>query len=346
MKKILITGGSGFIGTNLVNFLLKKNFYVINFDKLSYCSIPEKFTPYYQNKNYNFIKGDLNNKKHIFLTIKKHQPEYLINLAAESHVDRSIEDPEKFIKNNIFSALNVFNSVRILLKNKIIKNIKILHVSTDEVYGSYVKGLANENSPYKPNSPYSASKAAGDQIARSFVETFKLPITILNFCNNYGPFQFPEKFIPTIIIKYLTNKKIPIYGSGLNIREWIHVNDTCNAIFYALKKFSPGKKYNIGSNIRCNNLFISNKICKLLEKNLNKKNSKKLIKKIQDRPGHDIRYALNSGLFRKEFNWKSRINFSKGLLETIHWYIENKNWINFTLKKYQGQRLGIYHEGK
>lgn len=341
MKKILITGGSGFIGTNLINFLLKKNFYVINFDKLSYCSIPKKFISFGKNKYYNFIKGDLNNKKKIFLALKKFKPEYLINLAAESHVDRSIQNPEKFIKNNIISALNVFNSIRLLLKKKIIKKIKVLHISTDEVYGSFIKGLANENSSYRPNSPYSASKAAGDHIARSFVETFKLPITILNFCNNYGPYQFPEKFIPTVIIKYLNNKKIPIYGSGLNIREWMHVNDTCNAIFYALKKFSPGKKFNIGSNVRCSNLFISNKICKLLKKNLNKKNSKKLIKKIQDRPGHDIRYAINSTLFRKEFNWKPKIKFSKGLLQTIYWYIENKNWINFTQKKYQGQRLGI-----
>ena len=341
MKKILITGGSGFIGTNLVNFLLKKNFYVINFDKLSYCSIPNKFTSYYKNKNYNFIKGDLNNKKKIFSTLKKYQPEYLINLAAESHVDRSIKDPESFIKNNIFSSLNVFNSVRILQKKNRLKNIKILHISTDEVYGNFLTGFADENSPYKPNSPYSASKAASDHIARSFVKTYKLPITILNFCNNYGPYQFPEKFIPTIIIKYLNNKQIPIYGSGLNCREWIHVHDTCNAIFSALKKFYPGKKYNIGSNIRCNNLFISNKVCRLLEKILKKKNIKKLNKKIQDRPGHDIRYAINSTLFRKKFNWEPKIKFSKGLIETIYWYIKNKKWINFTLKKYQGQRLGL-----
>jgi dTDP-glucose 4,6-dehydratase len=286
------------------------------------------------NPKLTFIKGDICDEKLIdSLFIGADQ---IIHFAAESHVDRSISGASDFVQTNIVGVQVLLDAIK-----DSGKKIRFLQVSTDEVYGSYMKGLANEYSSYKPNSPYSASKAAADHIARSFVETFKLPITILNFCNNYGPYQFPEKFIPTIIIKYLNHKKIPIYGSGLNSREWIHVNDTCNAIFFALKKFSPGKKYNIGSNVRCNNLFISKKICKLLERILNKKNSRKLIKKIQDRPGHDARYALNSALFRKEYNWRPKINFSRGLSETICWYIENKNWINFTMKKYQGQRLGI-----
>jgi dTDP-glucose 4,6-dehydratase len=335
MKKILITGGSGFIGTNLVLHLLKKNYSVFNIDKISKESTPEKFKKI--KNNYFFCRENLLNENKIKKIIFKIKPNIIINLAAESHVDRSIDSPKYFIMNNILASLNLFK----ILKNyySIDKKIKIFHISTDEVYGSDKKLVFNENSQYKPSSPYSASKASSDLIANCFIETYKLPITILFISNNYGPFQFIEKFIPKIIINFINGKKISVYGNGNNFREWIHVNDTCAAICKAINKNSLKGKFNIGSNARFKNIYITKSIIKILRNKFKIKSKSKIVF-VKDRPGHDFRYAINSKKFRAITNWRSKISLLKGLEMTINWYIKNNKWVKNSLKKYKGERQG------
>jgi len=333
-KQILITGGSGFIGTNLVNYLLKKNYFITNIDKQSYASTPENFK--LKNKKYSFYKVNISNQKKIEKILLKNFS-IIIHLAAESHVDRSIDNPKKFIKSNINSTLNLYSSILKLRKNKKIKNPNIIHISTDEVYGSIEKGSFSESSSLCTSSPYSASKASCDHIAESFRTTFDLSICILRMTNNYGPFQFIEKFIPTIITKILENKKIPLYGNGNNEREWIFVEDTCRAIEQVVKKFKNKKIFNVGSGERIQNRVVVNKI-------INKfkiKNLKKLIMKVKDRPGHDLRYALNSNNFLKDYNWKPKYKFTIGIRKTIKWFIDNPEWINYCKKKYKGKRIGV-----
>jgi dTDP-glucose 4,6-dehydratase len=335
MKKILITGGSGFIGTNLVFYLIKKKNIIFNIDKISKESTPENFKKI--KKNYFFYKQDLLNEKKIKKIIFKIKPNIIINLAAESHVDRSIDSPKHFITNNVLASFNLFK----ILKDyyNVNKKIKIFHISTDEVYGSIKKREFSENSQYKPSSPYSASKGSCDLIANSFIDTYKLPITIFCISNNYGPFQFIEKFIPKIIVNYINNKNLPVYGRGNNIREWIHVNDTCSAIYKAINKNTLKGRFNIGSNIRYKNIYIIKSIIKILSKKIKIKSKSKIIFE-KDRPGHDYRYAINSKKFRKMTKWRPKISLLKGLEKTINWYIENNKWVKYSLKKYQGKRQG------
>lgn len=338
MKKIVVTGGSGFIGTNLVNFLLKKNYTVINIDKLSIESVSEKNKKISNLKKYFFKKIDLCNKKKIFKALKKIKPKFIIHLAAETHVDRSIDDPEKFIKNNIMATSILYNTV-----NKLnFKKIKIIHISTDEVFGNKKKGFSKENDPFQPTSPYSSSKAGSDLIAKSFFYTFNLPIVIINICNNYGPYQFSEKFIPKIIINILNKKKIPVYGDGKNIREWMFVEDCCDAIYQCILRSKPGLSYNIGSNIRLNNIYLIKKIIYIFRKFFNQNLIfNNIINFVKDRPAHDFRYALNSNYFKKNIVWKCKTNLETGLLNTINWYIKNKNFIISCKRKYDGRRQGL-----
>jgi len=335
MKKILITGGSGFIGTNLILYLIKRKNIIFNIDKISKESTPEKFKKI--KKNYFFYKQDLLNEKKIKQLIFKIKPDIVINLAAESHVDRSIDSPKYFIINNILASFNLFK----VLKDYYIinKKVKIFHISTDEVYGSNKRGEFSENCQYNPSSPYSASKGSSDLIANSFIETYKLPILILYISNNYGPFQFIEKFIPKIIVNYINNKNLPIYGRGGNIREWIYVNDTCSAIYKAINKKALKGRFNIGSNTRYKNIYIINSIIKILSKKIKIKSKSKIVF-VKDRPGHDYRYAINSKKFRKIANWRSKMPLHKGLEKTINWYIENNKWVKYSLNKYQGERQG------
>jgi dTDP-glucose 4,6-dehydratase len=333
-NQILITGGSGFIGTNLVNYLLKKNYFVTNIDKQSYASTPENFK--LKNKKYSFYKVNISNQKKIEKILLKNFS-IIIHLAAESHVDRSIDNPKKFIKSNINSTLNLYSSILKLRKNKKIKNPNIIHISTDEVYGSIKKESFLESSTLCTSSPYSASKASCDHIAECFQKTFNFNICILRMTNNYGPFQFIEKFIPTIITKILENKKIPLYGNGNNEREWIFVEDTCRAIEKVIIKFKKKKIYNMGSGERIKNKIVIKNI-------LNKfkiKNHNKLIINVKDRPGHDLRYALNSKNFQEEYAWKPKYKFSTGIIKTIKWFIDNPEWVNYCKKKYKGNRIGI-----
>ena len=340
MKKIIVSGGYGFIGSNLIKYLIKKKYFIINIDKLSY-SANKYNLKNINKKNYVFYKGDIGNKFLIFQILLKYKPHYFFNLAAETHVDRSIDSPKTFIDNNINSLFNLLETIRKYIKDT--KNkIKLIHISTDEVYGDLVntKKRADENFPYKPSSPYAASKASADHLIKSYVRTYKFPAIISNCSNNYGPNQFPEKLIPKVIFNIINNKPIPIYSKGLNSREWIHVADHCSALEILAKKGIVGQNYNIGSNKDLTNLDLVNIIIKIIKKKTNKfKNNIKIIH-VEDRPGHDFRYAINSSKIRNELNWKPKIFLKAGISSTIDWYLENLDYFK-KIKKQYVNRLGL-----
>ena len=339
MKKIIVTGGSGFIGSNLVNFLIRKNFFVINLDKLTYASNSLK-NNLRNKKNYKLIKVDIIDKKKIIKIIKKFKPKAIFNLAAETHVDRSIDGPDNFIQTNINGTFNFLEALRYLKKIGI--NPKLIHISTDEVYGDLKKGFrSDENYKYEPSSPYSASKASADHLVKSYVRTYKLKAVISNCCNNYGPFQFPEKLIPKIISNILTGKELPLYAKGKNSREWIHVEDHCEALFRLYLKGKIGESYNVGSAINLQNIDLVKKILKIFKNMKIKIEKKSKIKFIKDRPGHDVNYALNSKKIYKYLNWKPKIKFEDGLSETIRWYLNNRNFIKSISKRNYEKRLGL-----
>ena len=338
MKKIIVTGGSGFIGSNLVNFLIKKKYFVINLDKLTYSSNTYNVI-LRTKKNYKLIKVDINNKKKLINIIKKFKPKAIFNLAAETHVDRSIDGPKNFIQTNIVGTFNILESLRFLSKKKI--SPKLIHISTDEVYGDINKGRSDEKYQYKPSSPYSASKASADHLVKSYIRTFNLNAVISNCCNNYGPYQFPEKLIPKMITNIFQNKELPIYAKGQNSREWIHVEDHCEALFKLYLKGRNGESYNVGSNKNLRNIDLVKKILKTCKSMNIKIGTKTKIRFVKDRPGHDFRYALNSKKIQKELKWKTKINFDKGLQRTIKWYLDNKNFLKNISKKDYQYRLGL-----
>jgi dTDP-glucose 4,6-dehydratase len=335
MKKIIVTGGLGFIGSNLIELLLKKKYFVINVDKATYSSNFYNTKEYITNKNYKFIKIDIANKN-LKKIIFKYKPACIFNLAAETHVDRSIDKPDDFIKSNIVGVYNLLECFREFSKKH---KTKLVHISTDEVYGDILKGRSSETYPYKPSSPYAASKAASDHLVYSYVRTFKIPAVVTNCSNNYGPKQHPEKLIPKIIYNIVNNLPLPIYGKGTNSREWIYVKDHCEALLKVFLKGKIGEFYNIGSNKNLNNLEVTKKLIN---------NSKKLFKLgknvkinfVKDRPGHDIRYALNSNKIRTQLKWKPKTNFKNGILSTLKWYLANKNYYKNLNKKDIIKRLG------
>ena len=339
MKKIIVTGGSGFIGSNLVNFLIRKRFFVINLDKLTYSSNNYKNgTKNY--KNYKLIKVDITNKKRITEIIKKFKPKAIFNLAAETHVDRSIDGPSNFIVTNINGTFSLLESLRLLQKKRV--NPKLIHISTDEVYGDIKKGSrSNEYHRYEPSSPYSASKASADHLVRSYIRTYKLPAVISNCSNNYGPYQFPEKLIPKMISNIFTNKELPIYANGKNSREWIHVEDHCEALFKLYLKGKIGESYNVGSGVNLRNIDLVRKILKICKNMKIKIGNKSKIKFVKDRPGHDFRYALDNKKILRELKWKPKIKFELGLKSTILWYLDNKKFLKNISKKDYEKRLGL-----
>ena len=323
MNKILITGGLGFIGVNLIEFLLKKkNNIIYNIDKIS----PVSNKVYFDNKNYKFIKLNISNKKKTCEFLKTLRPRTIFHLAAETHVDESIIKPEKFIKSNILGTFNLLETLRIMNnKNLLDKNFLFIHVSTDEVYGSIKKGYFNENSPYKPNSPYSATKASSDMLVRAWSKTFSLPVITTNCSNNYGPYQNFEKLIPKVIYCALYNKPITIYGNGKNLRDWIYVKDHVEALELISNFGKIGENYNIGGAKVLTNNFIVNKICKIIYDNkLTAYNPKELITYVDDRKGHDYRYAVNIKKIYKKIRWSPKYNFEKSLKKTIFWYWNNR----------------------
>ncbi|MDC1159218.1 dTDP-glucose 4,6-dehydratase [Candidatus Pelagibacter sp.] len=337
MKKIIVTGGLGFIGSNLIKLLLKKNYYVINIDRVTYSSNFYNTKEFKSNKNYKFIKCDINNKK-IETIFNKYKPMGIFNLAAETHVDRSIDGPKSFIDSNILGVFNILE----IFKRFIKKNIKskLIHISTDEVYGDILTGRSDENYPYRPSSPYAASKASSDHLVSSYIRTYKIPAIVTNCSNNYGPKQHPEKLIPKIIHNIIYNKKLPIYGKGINSREWIFVEDHCEALIKIFEKGKIGNFYNIGSNKNKTNL----EICKsLIDIGKNKINVGKNVKIefVKDRPGHDVRYALNSKKLIKELNWKPKTGFTKGLNKTFEWYLDNPDYYSSIKIKEAVKRIGL-----
>jgi len=337
MKKVIVTGGLGFIGSNLIELLLKKKFFVINVDKATYSSNYYNVKSFDKFKNYRFFKLDIQSKK-IEDLLFRYKPVGIFNLAAETHVDRSIDNPHNFIQTNIVGVYNLLECFKKFSKKF---KSKLIHISTDEVYGDILTGRSNEKYPYQPSSPYAASKAASDHLVSSYVRTYNLNAVVTNCSNNYGPKQHPEKLIPKLIFNILNNKSLPIYGDGTNSREWIYVKDHCEALFKVFLKGKIGEFYNIGSNKNLNNLQVTSYLLK---------NSKKILKLgknvkiefIKDRPGHDFRYALNSNKIKKNLNWYPKTNFSNGIKRTIKWYLENKKYFNSISKKDISIRLGNY----
>jgi len=335
MKRFIVTGGYGFIGSNLIKLLLKKNFKVLNIDNLSYSA--QKYNlKEVSNKNYSFKKIDINDKKRISKILNSFKPHGIFNLAADTHVDRSIDDASNFIKNNI---LGVYNLLEAIKNNK--RKIRLVHISTDEVYGD-ILGVkrSNENYPYVPNSPYSASKASSDHLVNAYIKTYKIDAVISNCSNNYGPRQFPEKLIPKMIYNILNNKPLTIYSKGRNSREWIYVDDHCEALIKLFYKGKSGEKYNVGSGINCSNIFIVKKILNFFKTKNYKIGKKVKIVFVKDRPGHDFRYALNSNKIRNKLKWKPKINLNQGISKTINWYLNNKVFFSEISKKLFTKRLG------
>ena len=336
MKRVIVTGGYGFIGSNLVRLLLKKQYKVLNIDNLSYSAQKYNLKDLKNKNNYFFKRLDINNQKEILRIFKKFKPSGIFNLAADTHVDRSIDSPFPFIKNNILGVYNLLEAIR-----KFKKKLKLVHISTDEVYGDILgKKRSTEIFPYAPSSPYSATKASSDHLIFSYVRTYNLNAVISNCSNNYGPRQFPEKLIPKMIYNILNNQPLPIYAKGKNSREWIFVEDHCEALIKLLQKGRKGEKYNIGSGINCNNLQIVKKILKIFkEKKFNVGNKVK-IQFVKDRPGHDFRYALDSKKIKKTVNWRPKVSLASGISKTIDWYINNQSFFSGISKKLFVKRLG------
>jgi len=335
-KNIIVTGGLGFIGGNLIDLLISKKYSVINLDKVSYSSNFYNLKEHKNNTKYKFIKCDLNSKK-IPNILLKYKPICIFNLAAETHVDRSIDGPKNFINSNVLGTFNLLEAFKTFSSKH---NSKLVHISTDEVYGDILKGRSDENYSYKPSSPYAASKAASDHLVYSYIRTYKIPAVISNCSNNYGPKQHPEKLIPKLIYNIINNKELPIYGKGKNSREWLHVKDHCMALFKVFEKGKIGEFYNIGSNKNLNNIQITKALIKIAKNFITIGHNVK-IKYIADRPGHDQRYALNSNKIKKKLKWKPQIKFNNGLKETFLWYLNNKKYYSSLAKKDIVKRLGL-----
>lgn len=317
MKNILVTGGAGFIGSNFIHYMVgaHPDYTIVNFDVLTYAGNLENLQPVERHPGYRFCKGDICSRDDVEKTFKENTIDTVVHFAAESHVDRSIMGPLQFVQTNVVGT-------NILLEVARASGVeRFIHVSTDEVYGSLgPTGRFNEETPYHPNSPYAASKAAADHIAGAYFHTFGLPVIITNCSNNYGPYQFPEKLIPLMIANALNNKPLPVYGDGMNVRDWLHVKDHCIALDCVLHKGKCGEKYNIGGNSEKANIEIIKTILRHLGK------SESLITFVKDRAGHDRRYAIDASKISRELDWQPSYTFERGIVETIDWYVTNRNW--------------------
>ena len=347
---ILVTGGAGFIGSELIRQLIcETDHNVLNFDKLTYAGNLESLKSIENSEKYTFIKGDITNHQDVEKVFTEFKPSAIMHLAAESHVDRSIDGPAEFINTNVFGTFNLLNNAKKYWENLTVENkntFRFHHISTDEVYGTLGEtGLFKETTPYSPNSPYSASKASSDHLVRAWHETYGLPILITNCSNNYGPYHFPEKLIPLIILNSLAGKKLPIYGKGDQIRDWLYVADHANALRCVLEKGDIGETYNIGGHNELQNIEVVKTICNILDEikpHPEIKDRKTLIEHVTDRPGHDKRYAIDASKIQKELDWKPKETFESGLRKTIEWYLENEQWWQNILNgNYQLERLGL-----
>ena len=336
MKTWLVTGGAGFIGSCFIRNLLREgNVRVVNLDLLTYAGHLENI-PSPPVERYEFVKGDIGDACLVSELLESFRPSAIINFAAESHVDRSIDGPAAFLQTNVLGTFNLLqesSSYYHTLSNEDRETFRFLHVSTDEVFGSLgTEGYFVETSPYQPNSPYSASKASAEMFVRAFHETYKLPVLITNGSNTYGPYQFPEKLIPLMILHAITGKRLPIYGDGGNIRDWLHVEDHCQAIRAVLSRGKVGQKYCIGGDSERTNLQVVHAICDAVEELTSKSNCRNLIEFVADRPGHDRRYAIDASRMKSELDWIPTLNFASGLRETVAWYLSHGDWVTTVTK--------------
>jgi dTDP-glucose 4,6-dehydratase len=335
---ILVTGGAGFIGSNFVlDWIAAEGTPVVNLDKLTYAGNPANLASLKGDGRYVFAQGDICDRTLVASLLQKHQPLAIVHFAAESHVDRSIHGPGEFVQTNVVGTFSLLEEARAYwgtLAEPAKSRFRFLHVSTDEVYGSLgsTDPAFSETTPYAPNSPYAASKAASDHLVRAYHHTYGMPVITTNCSNNYGPLQFPEKLIPLMILNALNGKPLPVYGDGKNVRDWLHVSDHCSGIRAALAKGKPGETYNIGGNSEKTNLEVVHAVCTILDE-LHPAGAPhaKLITYVKDRPGHDQRYAINAEKIRRELGWEPQERFEKGLRKTVEWYLNNNEWVDSVL---------------
>jgi dTDP-glucose 4,6-dehydratase len=343
-QTLLLTGGSGFIGTNMVRLLLDSGMYrIINLDALTYAANPFSLEDLESNPDYEFVRGNITDRELVSTLFSKYRPAGVMHLAAESHVDRSIVSADDFVQTNVVGTYTLLEAARLYwngLSAEEKKNFRFLHVSTDEVFGSLgSEGYFSEETPYAPNSPYSASKAASDHFVRAYYHTYGLPTIITNCSNNYGPYQFPEKLIPLMIMNALSGKPLPVYGDGSNVRDWIYVDDHCRAVKLAYEKGRPGEVYTVGAGNEQKNLNLVHKICDVLDdvappvelpelRERGLTSYRDLIRFVTDRPGHDRRYAIDSTKIGRELGWQPEVGFEAGLRRTIEWYLSNPKWVD------------------
>lgn len=350
MKTLLVTGGAGFIGSNFVHLILKQfqNIQIIVMDKLTYAGNLDSLRNVAGDSRYTFVHSDICDAKLITMLFQQHQPSGIIHFAAESHVDRSIDGPAEFIQTNINGTFTLLEAARQYLADSADEaksEFRFLHVSTDEVYGSLGStGYFTEETPYAPNSPYSASKASSDHLVRAYFHTYGLPVLMTNCSNNYGPYQFPEKLIPLMLLNALEGKPLPVYGTGQNVRDWLYVEDHCTAILQVLEKGKPGEKYNIGGHNEKTNLEIVHTMCDILDSRKPREDGKSYREQItfvKDRPGHDMRYAIDASKIQRELGWVPAETFETGIVKTVDWYLDNLDWCRrITDGSYQRERLG------
>ncbi len=342
-RTILVTGGAGFVGSNFVRRMIAAGAKVVTLDALTYAGDRSTLAEFEENPQHLFVEGSINDRSLVQSLFAEHKPDALVNFAAESHVDRSIDGPDAFIETNIVGVFELLEAARAYCRDMAPTGFRFLQISTDEVYGSVDTGQSGENDTLAPNSPYSASKAAADHLARSYHQTYGLPVLVTRSSNNYGPYQFPEKLIPLMVLNAFAGKPLPIYGDGAQVRDWIHVADNCAGIENVLTNGEIGKIYNIGGGTGVQNIDIANRLCAIVDRlQPNPTLRASLITHVQDRPGHDRRYALDTSRVECETGWRSQISIDDGLEQTVRWYLENETWWQgIQAKRYSGERLGL-----
>lgn len=340
---LLVTGGAGFIGSNFVHQAIASGAQVVTLDALNYAGNRASLASLDGNPNHTFVQGSIADRALLDRLLARHRPRAIVNFAAETHVDRSIDDPAPFVETNLVGTFTLLEAVRAYLRAEA-DGFRLLHVSTDEVYGSIEDGRFTENSPFQPSSPYAATKAGADALVLAYHRTYGLPTLITNGCNSYGPYQFPEKLVPLVILNCLAEAPLPLYGDGAHVREWLHASDHCAAIAAVLAQGRPGETYNVSGSVQCTNREIITAICTIFDKlrpRAGGRSHAELIVNVADRLGHDRRYAIDSSKLTSEIGWRPEIALAAGLEETARWYVANAAWWRETHRRYRGQRLGL-----